>query len=183
MAISQSAQGERVAEGGIIMQAASEPNFSKSVAVEIDLHVLGSHLADLDAAAVLAANPSGFARVWGMMPNAAGHSQRLWSRLAPGDVVLFTKARTITAVGRLSAKAVSSDLSRHLWGSSRDGRTWELLFFIDRYRPTDIALADFNQAVGYRPAFFPQTTIPVPKEKANAARQFLQSFSVFPCAP
>ena len=89
---------------------------------------------------------------WGVKPS----QRRLWERIGPGDVVLFTGDGNVFASATILGKIHSAGLARDLWQVDReDGQTWEYVYFVDRPVRQAIGYAALNDAVGYAPNAVP----------------------------
>jgi hypothetical protein len=73
---------------------------------------------------------------WGAV--ASEHGQRLWDTLGPGDYVLFRQKGRYTFVARVISKHPDADFAREVWGTDKEGRPWELVYFLTRPERTNV---------------------------------------------
>ncbi|PMP89919.1 MAG: hypothetical protein C0171_06085 [Caldisphaera sp.] len=66
--------------------------------------------------------------VWGLVPGP--QNERQWSRFRPGDIVIFVPSKYNLIVTKILAKERNRDLANTLWGEDKNGKTWELIFFV-----------------------------------------------------
>lgn len=67
---------------------------------------------------------------WGVAN--AGHNLQRWRNIVPGDWVLFVAHKRYIARARVLGTGQFPDFARELWDGGADGRTWELVTFLER---------------------------------------------------
>ena len=115
-------------------------------------------------------------RVWGVLdgPN----NNQYYNRICYGDLVLFCKNWQIFAYGEVVYKVKSRQLAAHLWGRDKDNRTWQNIYFMNRFcNNISIPMADLNEAMGYGQNHTVQnfSVIDTPADMAKFFRKFRYS--------
>jgi hypothetical protein len=90
--------------------------------------------------------------VWGVTPGKKNQNRTKWSRLQPGDVVLLYRQKKLFFRSRILDLVHSRALAAKLWGYTKDGETWEYIYFLDELHSIDISIDEYNGALGYEPA-------------------------------
>ena len=117
----------------VILQPAGGPeariHYRDTIDQPVSIDRLRRHLSD-SAMATLGLGPDvRGVPTWGVKPS----QRRLWERIGPGDVVLFTGDGNVFASATILGKIHSAGLARDLWQVDReDGQTWEYVYFVDR---------------------------------------------------
>lgn len=83
---------------------------------------------------------------WG---NRKGKSAE-WSRMQPGDTVIFYAHKTFVVAGEVIFKQHNPDLALAMWPPDENGNPWEYTFFVKNLTYFKIPLSHFNFVSGYR---------------------------------
>jgi hypothetical protein len=84
--------------------------------------------------AIAAGAVDGRVRAWGAFKSMVHQ----WNLLDPGDLCLFyTQGRTFSLCGRVSGRVESDTVAEAIWGLAPDGRTWSLIWFLDKLVPVN----------------------------------------------
>jgi hypothetical protein len=74
-----------------------------------------------------------------------------YSKLSPGDYVLFVRQGTVFWGGVVATLFTSRELAKNLWPVAPNGQAFELMYSITAGRRLSVDVADLNQAVDYAP--------------------------------
>jgi len=97
--------------------------------------------------------PNRKAKVWGA--NIGPSNESKWDRLNEDTIFLVYHNGKYVAKGRFGFKVKNEKLATRLW-RTRNGDTWELVYFIKDYQEIDLSKNKLNKALGYKPNFSPQ---------------------------
>lgn len=92
-------------------------------------------------------------RVWGLEPTQKNNNG--WNRLNGGDLALFFDGKKFRSMARIFGKTRNESLGRALWGSGENGKTWELICFVEKPTEVNIETSSFAAGFGYNSAFKP----------------------------
>lgn len=106
-------------------------------------------LTDENLGALLAAHPAEGARFWGARK---AHDKKM-AGVATGDVVLFTGANQVRAVGEIGAVFRNTDLADELWPPEVGGESWHTVYSLSAFELADIPYAELSSLLGYSRAF------------------------------
>lgn len=94
--------------------------------------------------------------VWGSRDSQANRSK--FNKMQEGDDILIIEGDTIKLLGKIAAKTVNPDLSRHLWkdlkGKTSEG--WSLIYFIANPVEIQVRFKEFNKLFNYSSDFHPR---------------------------
>ncbi|WP_052942394.1 hypothetical protein [Priestia aryabhattai] len=90
-----------------------------------------------------------------------------WNRIKKGDKVLIYSRGIFKYYATIVAKEKNPTISKDIWGTDSDGKTWEYLFFIKDLTPIHITREQFNEFFMYSPNFIPQGFGNVAKNTIN----------------
>ena len=76
-------------------------------------------------------------RIWGVIPGV--NNNKTYAQLQVGDIVVFYRLKRIISTCKVKYKMTNRDISAKLWDYDDEGRTWELLVFLDEFNPMDVA--------------------------------------------
>ncbi|WTW97914.1 hypothetical protein OG216_33285 [Streptomycetaceae bacterium NBC_01309] len=102
-------------------------------------------LADSQLADLLALHPDGQARFWGARP---AHDTKM-AEVKLGDIVLFTGAGCVRAVGEVGAIFRNSAFADVLWPPSPDGESWHTVYSLRGFEKVEIPYAYLCRLLGY----------------------------------
>jgi len=74
-------------------------------------------------------------RIWGVVPGE--NNRQTYTSLQVGDIVVFYRMKRIIGTCKVKYKMTNTDISVKLWDRDSEGRTWELLVFLDEFQPMD----------------------------------------------
>lgn len=126
----------------------------------------------LDQAArdiALGASQEGRIAVWGLLPgrqNLAG-----WKLLQIGDKTIIYSRGNFNFLATVVQKIRNRELAQKVWGTTREGKTWELIFFLTSLKKISIPLDLLRKTLGYTTSFVPQRFIIVRGERINTLAQ------------
>lgn len=66
--------------------------------------------------------------LWGVIPGK--RNTKTWSNFMSNDIVIFVPSKSSLIATEILATDQSKGLARELWGTNKDGKTWELIFFV-----------------------------------------------------
>ena len=131
--------------GRVILQPAggveAADHYSRTIRNPIRLSSILGFLEESDADALAVEYPTGWTRVWGVTPGASGVNRAKWLQFAKGDRVLFCGQGKVFASASLRYRVRNRPLALNLWGSDKDGQTWEYVYFVGELRDQNITYA------------------------------------------
>jgi hypothetical protein len=143
--------------GRVILQPAGGPeaadHFARTIRNPIRLSAILRFLDDRDADELAARYPTGWTRVWGVTPGVSGVNRGKWLQFAEGDQVLFCGQGKVFASACLRYRLRNRQLALNLWGSDKDGATWEYAYFVGEPRDQNISYGQLAAVLGYAPDF------------------------------
>lgn len=77
---------------------------------------------------------------WGAVPGPS--NLRNWGLMQPGDVILLYQAGVYTFVSHVIRKERNRGFAQALWGTDPEGKTWELMYFLDRPAAINVPVGD-----------------------------------------
>lgn len=87
-------------------------------------------------------------KVWGMVPTKEGIDRSEWRNLNEGDWVIFYAKKGFYYIAKVYMKVHNAGLASTLWGTDKNGKTWEYIYFIKegkqiqvKYEPTKLGYA------------------------------------------
>ena len=83
---------------------------------------------------------------WGAVPGKQNTPR--WNTMEPGDWTLCVYKRGYHYVARVTAKFDNEKFARKVWGSDPAGKTWQLMYFLDKPRAIDAPLDDTADLLG-----------------------------------
>lgn len=92
--------------------------------------------------------------IWGATPGSG--NTNTWVKMYPGDYVVFYQQGNFILIGEVACKFKNKELAKFLWGTNKQGDTWENIYFIINEKEIKVPLEKFNQYLRYRPNFTPQ---------------------------
>jgi len=122
--------------------------------------------------------------LWGAVPGK--NNENYWENMKIGEICLFyVKGQRFKYWGKVQYKLRDKKLAKFLWGEDKDGKTWELIYFIDYPREIDTPLKEFNIEHCYKLNFIPQGLSPINEEsikrievKYGSYMNFLKRYEV-----
>ncbi|MCD6449122.1 MAG: AAA family ATPase [Thermotogaceae bacterium] len=122
--------------------------------------------------------------LWGAVPGK--NNENNWKNMEIGDICIFyVKGQIFKYWGKVQYKLRDKKLAKFLWGEDKEGRTWELIYFIDYPREIKIPPKEFNIEHCYKLNFVPQGLSPINEEsirrieaKYGSYMNFLKRYEV-----
>lgn len=76
--------------------------------------------------------------VWGVLSNS--NTDLYWDKMQNNDLVFFTGDNKIFARASVAykLKQPNKKLAEKLWGTTKDGKTWEYIYFLKDIKDTDV---------------------------------------------
>ncbi len=143
--------------GRVILQPAGGPeaadHYSRTIRSPIRLSSILGFLEESDADALAVQYPTGWTRVWGVTPGTSGVNRAKWLQFAEGDRVLFCGQGKVFASASLRYRVRNRALALNLWGSDKDGQTWEYVYFVGELRDQNISYVQLATVLQYSPDF------------------------------
>ena len=103
---------------------------------------------------LLSINEKGEYYLWGAVPGEKNESN--WKRMQKGDIcVFYVKGEKFGYWAKVVYKIRDKSLAEFLWGSDKNGNTWELIYFLDKPRVLELPLSEFNLEHGYKLKYKP----------------------------
>lgn len=73
-----------------------------------------------------------------------------WEQMQKGDWVLFYVKGSFVYAGKVVYKEKNTDLSLKIWGKTKEGNPWELMFFFDQLHEINVELDPIRQYSDYK---------------------------------
>jgi hypothetical protein len=102
---------------------------------------------------------------WGAVPGPGNN--RTWETMEEGDYVMIYRSGRIISVAEVAMKVKNSEVARFFWDEDKEGKTWELVFFLTNEIEVNVKQPDLNKYLGYGENYFPRGFMSVDQEKAN----------------
>src|ERR1043165_88722 len=93
---------------------------------------------------------AGRVRYWGSLPGES--NKRTFQLLKAGDELLCYRSGKYIALATIAFSLINPSLARYSWGETRNKMTWELIYFFQEVKLISVAVADVNDAFGYKNA-------------------------------
>ncbi|MCM3152254.1 HNH endonuclease signature motif containing protein [Priestia megaterium] len=92
--------------------------------------------------------------MWGAIPG-SDNKQR-WLKLQPGDKILVYSKGDFLYYGTIFLKTHNRQIAEIIWGTNKEGMTWEYIYFIKNLERVSFNVKDFNEFFGYSNIFAPR---------------------------
>ena len=116
--------------------------------------------------------------LWGAVPGK--NNENYWENMKVGDICLFyVKGQRFKYWGKVQYKLRDKKLAKFLWGEDKEGKTWELIYFIDYPREIKMPLKEFNIEHCYKLNFIPQGLSPINEESIKRIEAKYGSYTDF----
>ena len=160
-------------------------NFENTIRRSVPLSEILPLVTDVERERLIADYPSGFARVWGVVPGKKDVNVGKWAKVRRGDVMLASRDGHFFASAVVTSTLHNARVAELLWGFKTEGVTWEYIYFLDEVENRSIPYRAFNEAVGYAENFVPQGFNVLDAEKSEVAVEFLGLASevILPAVP
>jgi len=118
---------------------------------------IGKYISMLDSATVdiLKQNSKDkYVHMWGATPGKSNRDR--WDKLKSGDKILAYSKGVFLYYGTIFAKTQNQRVAELIWGTNKEGETWEYIYFIKDLRKVEIPVEKFNAFFDYKMNFTPQ---------------------------
>jgi hypothetical protein len=156
----------------------SREHYRDTIENKVPLETLQRHINSADFRALQALCPSEEVAVWGVTPGKTGQNLKKWTRMNPGDVMLFAKDGGFFSLGTLAYKCHSESCAVDLWGRDEAGQTWEYIYFLEGITEFSQPYSALNKAVGYAENNIVQGFTVLDEQKSIAALEWLESVNM-----
>ncbi|MFH1207145.1 MAG: hypothetical protein V1668_00885 [Patescibacteria group bacterium] len=102
---------------------------------------------------------------WGAVPGDRNTST--WESMQPGDYVMIYKSGKIILAAEVAMKVRNPLFAQYFWKSDREGKTWELMYFLINEQEVNVPIAQLNKYLTYGEGYFPRGFMAVDQEKTN----------------
>jgi hypothetical protein len=103
--------------------------------------------------------------VWGAVPGVS--NSRNWEAMEPGDYVMVYRQGKIILAAEIAMKAKNPGLAEYLWQRDKDGKTWELTYFMINEVDFSVDITKLNAYFGYQENYHPQGFMAIEQTKAD----------------
>ena len=103
--------------------------------------------------------------VWGAIPGSS--NIRNWETMDEGDYIMVYRHGKIILAAEVALKTRNRDLAKYFWQDDRDGKTWELIYFMINDVAFDLDIEKLNKYLEYEHNYHPQGFMAVKQEKAD----------------
>jgi hypothetical protein len=161
----------------VLLQAAAgdraSAHFKKKIETEVPLRSIAPYVDAEFLSQLKKTYPTGGIYVWGLNPRKSQTNPKIWARIIPGTLVLFSGPDGIRRAAVVTLTYRSSSLPKQLWDLGRNGKPYELIYFVRDPRTLKVGYADFNRDAGYKKDFVIQGTMfPAPIHTARILKKF-----------
>lgn len=104
--------------------------------------------------------------IWGAVPGSSNISN--WNRMEPGDYAIVYRGGKIIFAAEIALKIHNKDLARHFWQTTKEGETWEYVYFMVNAESVSVDISKLSTLVGYKANYVPQKFMAIDQEKADA---------------
>ena len=105
--------------------------------------LIGSDLANLQKV-----SKNGATAMWGVTPGTNNANVSKYNKLAVGDLVIFTKNKTVFASAQITYLFRNKQLAQNLWGKDNRNQTWEYMYALDNIKHLQISYQQLQAAIG-----------------------------------
>jgi len=103
--------------------------------------------------------------VWGAIPGTS--NTRNWETMEAGDYVLVYRQGKIILAAEIALKIKNVDLAKYFWQTDKDGKTWELIYFMINDVPFNLEMSKLNKYLGYENNYHPQGFMAIKQDKTD----------------
>ncbi|MBI4093104.1 MAG: hypothetical protein HY420_04235, partial [Candidatus Kerfeldbacteria bacterium] len=103
--------------------------------------------------------------VWGAVPGE--RNTPAWTTMESGDYVLIYRNGKIILAAEVALKVRNPAFARYLWREDREGKTWELMYFLINEEEVNVQQQDFNKYLGYGEGYFPRGFMAIDQKKTD----------------
>lgn len=86
-------------------------------------------------------------RYWGSLPGTS--NVKAFDTMQEGDEILFYRGGKYIASATIAYTTINPSMARYSWGEL-NGRTWELMYFLEDVKMMEVKAAVLNKAFGYK---------------------------------
>lgn len=114
-----------------------------------------------------------YVRVWGIVPTRENSPRNEWANLQEDDLVLFYGNKYFYFLAKVLAKLQSKDLALKFWGTDKEKRAWEYMYFLKEGRP--IRIPYLPEVIGYKKEHIVRGAILLDLSKSSSLIQYIES--------
>ncbi len=122
-------------------------HYQDTILNKISLSDLSKFLREDDLINLGKIYPEGDTQIWGVTPGK--NNANSWNLISRGDITLFSGKGKIFSSAIATYKLHNRELAQYLWGSDKQGETWEYIYFLDEVFEQNIPYSGFNKILGY----------------------------------
>lgn len=124
---------------------AAQKHWAATLDLEVDFRIPERYqlLGADERAALDAVHPTGKARFWG----GVGSNDKVFDKLKPGDIVLFTGKLLIRAIGEVGTSFRNEPFSLTLWDPNPERGAWRNVYSLLSFQETEIPYATLQMAL------------------------------------
>jgi AAA domain (dynein-related subfamily)/EVE domain len=101
-----------------------------SIANPVDPALPANHFDELTLGPLRVRSEDGQIYAWGALPGKKNLQN--WSAMKPGDFVFLYQGGVYTYWSRIISKHRNAPFAKALWGTTAEGQTWELMYFLEK---------------------------------------------------
>lgn len=103
--------------------------------------------------------------VWGAVPGSS--NIRNWETMDEGDYVLVYREGKIILAAEIAMKVKNEELAKYFWNEDKEGKTWELIYFMINDVAFDLNITTLNKYLGYEENYHPQGFMAIKQDKTD----------------
>jgi hypothetical protein len=101
-----------------------------------------------DLASLQKVSKNGATAMWGVTPGTNNANVSKYNKLAVGDLVIFTKNKTVFASAQITYLFRNKQLAENLWGKDNKNQTWEYMYALNNVKYLQISYRQLQIAIG-----------------------------------
>ena len=101
-----------------------------------------------DLASLQKVSKNGATAMWGVTPGTNNANVSKYNKLAVGDLVIFTKNKTVFASAQITYLFRNKQLAENLWGKDNKNQTWEYMYALNDVKNLEITYGQLQKAIG-----------------------------------
>ena len=129
----------------------AEEHYENTIKRTVPLSRIKPLVTDEEYAELMQIYPEGQAHIWGARPGP--RNRKNFARIKEEDIVLFYRHRKYFSSYRVTKKLKrrATELAIELWGTDKEGHTWDLVYFLQDGRHENIKVGDLAKIAGQGP--------------------------------
>lgn len=132
----------------------AQEHYLKSVEQKVDLMNFNYLITINERIELQKRNVFGEVNLWGAVPGPS--NKRNWNAMDEGDYVIGYQDGYFKHFGKVLFKMHNKALAEKIWGSNKDGKTWEYIYIFELSDVFSLSAKKFSMLFKYRPGFHPQ---------------------------